>query len=477
LRHFFDWFADDAAARSRPWLILGKGPSFDRRGEFDLSGYELLALNHAVRELPVTAAHAIDIDVVQACGEAIERNARVLAMPWFPHENNAPGTRSLEDWAREIPALGRLAGAGRLLWYDLRTARERHGDRPVVQAWAFSAEAALSLLGLAGARRVRSLGVDGGTAYSPRFADAQATKLNNRQASFDAQFRHFPEILARTGVDFAPLDVESPIRIFVGSEEPQMLAVKVLEHSIRRHASMAVEVVPLHAAGIAAPVPKDPRNKPRKPFSFHRFAIPKLCGGRGRAIYIDSDMQVFADIRELWTLPFDGADLLAAREPGATGRRPQFSVMLLDCAALAHWSPEAAVAALDSGALSYEKLMYDMALAGNVRAGIDPAWNSLERFVPGETRLVHYTDMDRQPWVARRNPLNPLWVRGLLDAVADGWVTRDEVADHVARGWVRPSLLLQVDRRIERLGPLAAVHAWGRDRRFVPPYKALAPQP
>jgi hypothetical protein len=29
-------------------------------------------------------------------------------------------------------------------------------------------------------------------------------------------------------------------------------------------------------------------------------------------------MQVFKDIRSLWTAPFDGADLLAASEPGDT---------------------------------------------------------------------------------------------------------------------------------------------------------------
>ena len=38
---------------ARPWLVLGKGPTFDRREDFDLGRYNLLALNHVVRALKV----------------------------------------------------------------------------------------------------------------------------------------------------------------------------------------------------------------------------------------------------------------------------------------------------------------------------------------------------------------------------------------------------------------------------------------
>ena len=127
--------------------------------------------------------------------------------------------------------------------------------------------------------------------------------------------------------------MSEPMRIYVGSQEEQMLAVHVLEYSIRRSASLPVEVFPLHHARVEYPMPKDPRNRPRTPFSFQRFFIPSLAGNQGRAIYLDSDMQVFKDIRGLWDLPFDGADLLTVGEQGSTGRKPQFSVMLLNCAA------------------------------------------------------------------------------------------------------------------------------------------------
>jgi len=472
MRHFFDWYYEQRQPE-QPWLILGKGPSFDRRQDYSLGDFKLLSLNHAVRELPVTAAHVIDIDVLDACPEAFKKNAGILVMPWYPHVRNSVGDKTLEQWAADIPLLKSLNAQGRLCWYDLRTSKRRHGDRPVIQATWFSAEAALSLLALAGARTVRSLGVDGGASYGKAFDDLKGvTLLANSHASFDRQFDSIAQIILKTGVDFAPLTLDSPVRVYVGSEEPQMLAVKVLEYSIRRHASMTVEVMPLHRADIRFPMPRDARNKPRTPFSFLRFTIPQLAGYRGRAIYLDSDMLVFKDIRQLWSLPFAGAQLLAAREPGDSARKPQFSVMLLDCDQL-RWTPESVVGLLDSGTLTYEQLMHEMALTPAVSAAIDPAWNSLERYQPEQTALLHYTDMDRQPWVSTRNPHGHLWVEALLQAIAGGFIDEALVREHVERGWVRPSLLWQVRRRKARLGPLQRARARFLDRKFVAPYRQL----
>jgi glycosyl transferase family 8 len=263
----------------------------------------------------------------------------------------------------------------------------------------------------------------------------------------------------------------SPVRVYVGSQEAQMVPVKVLEYSIRQRTEMAVEVFPLHHAGIEFPLPKDVRNRPRTPFSFQRFFIPQLAGYRGRAIYLDSDMQVFRDIRVLWSLPFDGADLLAAWGLADSGRKPQFSVMLLNCEAL-RWDLNEIVAALDRGELTYETLMYEMKVASHIRAAIEPHWNSLERYEAGKTSLLHYTDMTRQPWVSRDNPLGYLWVRELIEAVDRGFLPRDLVEVHVQAAFLRPSLLYQLDHRIEDTAKLPA-SALALDARFVPPYKQM----
>ena len=65
-----------------------------------------------------------------------------------------------------------------------------------------------------------------------------------------------------------------------------------------------------------------------------------------------------------------------------------------------------------------------------------------------------------------------LWMRELLSAVDDGFITVDEVREHVERGWVRPSLLKQVMARRERLSPLSG-YGWFADRDFVAPYRKL----
>ncbi len=277
------------------------------------------------------------------------------------------------------------------------------------------------------------------------------------------------------GTAAADPGLEPPVRVYVGSQEAQLLPVKVLGYSIRKHTDLPVEIVPLHRTPIEFPLPREPRNRPRTPFSFQRFYIPQLAGFRGRGIYLDSDMQVFKDIRGLWELPFDGADLLAAWEPRESGRRPQFSVMLLNCYAL-RWDLQEIVRALDRGELTYETLMYEMRVARNIRASIEPSWNSLEYYEEGRTALLHYTDMTRQPWVSRENPLGYLWVRDLLEAVERGAIGRELVDSHVREGHLRPSLLYQLDNRIEDAGELPAA-AVALDARFVPPYKLLGPHP
>ena len=94
---FFDWFSSQSEAKSRPWLILGKGPSFSNRHLFDLSHFRTLSLNHAVREQPVTVAHIIDFDVVDACGDSLEKNAEFVVLPWMPHVKKRAGGKTLLD--------------------------------------------------------------------------------------------------------------------------------------------------------------------------------------------------------------------------------------------------------------------------------------------------------------------------------------------------------------------------------------------
>lgn len=121
-------------------------------------------------------------------------------------------------------------------------------------------------------------------------------------------------------------------RIYVGTDERMGKAERVLEHSLRRHASIEVEIHWMRAG--------DPGfegweigRKPGAPYSggswstdftCFRFAVPEVAGFQGRAIYLDADMLVLADVRELW-------DRRRRRPWTCPGGRSEVSV--IDCAA------------------------------------------------------------------------------------------------------------------------------------------------
>ncbi len=433
---------------NRPWLMLGKGPSFGRRHEFDLSGYNLVSLNHAVREVKVEIAHVIDIDVIHDCEEVIAANCDFLVMPRFPHVQSLPGLASLDDYLRGSAALRRLDEENRLVWYNISTARAV-GSSPVISARYFGSEAALGVLGEYGVRVVRSLGVDGGTHYATAFSsDATQTLLSNGQASFDMQFVELRRIAHKYGVDFRPL-IE-PLRIFVGASPGEIVPYRVLAHSIHRRSSVPVRVESLTAA--RSPTPKDPANKPRTAFSFSRFHIPDLCEFRGRAVYVDSDMIVVGDVAELAEHPMTDRWLACTRQASPPGWenadwfKPgrQFSVMILDCDHL-DWKIDEIVAKLDRGDLTYGQLLFEMALVPSERIDdtLEPGWNSLEHF-DADTRLLHYTIVPTQPWKSSDHPLGDVWMAEYEDAVRDGAVGRLEV-ERLVRSGGRPDLLKVFD--------------------------------
>ena len=474
---FFSWFRSDADNSNREWLILGKGPSFERRHSFDLSSFNTVSLNHVVSALPVTIAHAIDLDVVDHCADALALNATYLLMPWIPHQDFKPGNESLDQLRQTHPTLRSFDEKGCLLWYNIWAPWYNPALKelmppgiPSARAGSFSAVSVIDLLSQAGVRSIRTLGIDGGTNYSENFAHlSNITLLANHKESFDSQFQEISQTVAGRDLVYAPLGVDAPAKVYVGATPHQKLAVKVLEYSIMRHSGMRVDVVPLYQSNIEIPVPNLAKNRGRTPFSFQRFLIPALCNYRGRAIYLDSDMLVFRNIEELWTTSFDGADLLSAWEPGSSGRLPQFSVMLLNCESL-RWDVREIVSALDAGQFSYEDLMRRMVVAKTVRSGIDPKWNSLERYDTQSTCLLHYTDMSRQPWLSTRNPLGHLWVSELISAIESGFITIEELENEVKQGFVRPSLLYQVAAKI-RKPKLFRLAALALDIRFKPPHR------
>ena len=245
-----------------------------------------------------------------------------------------------------------------------------------------------------------------------------------------------------------------PVRVFVGADRSQLLAVKVLEHSIKRHTQLPVKVVPM--VDLPMRTPKDPRNWQRTGFSFSRFCIPELAGYQGKAIYMDADMQVFTDIAALWKIPFEDAKVViqqalsdtqqTTQKAGSPRQRvKQCAVMLLDCDRLC-WHIEDIIDGFDQGKYDYKQLMAELCILeeSEIRYAVPFHWNSLEYYQPGETALIHYTDMGTQPWVHVDNPNGDLWLDEVRLMLADGTLTSSEIQTEIELGYFRPSLLLDL---------------------------------
>jgi hypothetical protein len=403
-------------------------------------------LNHVVREVPVDVAHIIDIDVVHACAEELRSHCRWLLMPRRPHVGFKAGVL-LEEHIQQIPVLAELDRQQRLVWYNLSTG-PAVPDSPVIRVRYFSSEAALRILGTMGARTVRSLGIDGGRAYSSSFVDlAETTRLANGRGSFDLQFEEIENIVREHRMDYNSL--AEPMRVFVGCDDSQMVAAKTLEYSIKKFASRPVDFQIMR--DLPVPMPKDPANRPRTGFSFYRFMIPQLCGYRGRALYLDADMQVFTDLAELWDIEFGPHKVLCTNQPSAPkawkkwgsffhpGR--QMSVMLLDCSRL-DWDVTKIVQGLDQGDYSYQDLMFHLCVVPDeeIADRIPPEWNCLEWYERDRTKLLHYTVVPTQPWKTDDNPLADIWTSAFAEAVQSGAVAGELVEKGIQAGHLKPGL-------------------------------------
>ena len=176
-----------------------------------------LTLNDAIREMPAQVAHAIDIDVIGRSGDGFRRNAEYIVMPMHPHVGFNATPKWLGEFAEDEMALGGLAlkermypvlgdflANGKLLSYHLSTWRRDvpNGER-VVKTGYFSAVVAIRLLAMAGARVIRTLGVDGGAKYADDFKDLRP--FTGGHESFDIQFDQIKEIVIEHGFDFGRL--------------------------------------------------------------------------------------------------------------------------------------------------------------------------------------------------------------------------------------------------------------------------------
>ena len=216
MREVTQWWGEFGGA-SRTWLLLGKGPTFEARRRFDLTPFATLAINHVIREIPVDVTSAVNFDVARECADAIYANSRFLLMPRYPHTIPGDGPEPLEYYFADIPVLAAMSREGRLIWYNLSSDPVAPGS-PIIQNAGFSVGILFNLLGELGARRLRTLGVDGGQAYAASFADMSGrTRLANGMTTYDHQFGDMMRAVRRYNLDYAalaPMTLAQRLRLY-----------------------------------------------------------------------------------------------------------------------------------------------------------------------------------------------------------------------------------------------------------------------
>ncbi len=201
--------------------------------------------------------------------------------------------------------------------------------------------------------------------------------------------------------------------VYIHTNDQQMVGAVVARHSLRRRAAdpEAFDVAILRRedfpifesfAGrkfLRAGGWRVWRNDDLQSFTPLRFAPPEMMGYEGRAVVIDPDVFAVGDVMELINRDMGGKAVLARPRPGHNGRQDYMatSVMLMECAKLAHWRFAQQFEAMFRGELDYEDwIILAKEPAGTVGA-LEEVWNHFDRLTP-ETRLIHNTKRATQPW-------------------------------------------------------------------------------
>ena len=229
------------------------------------------------------------------------------------------------------------------------------------------------------------------------------------------------------------------INIYIGTEKNQLIPQKVLEYSIRTNSKAKLNIYPVF---------QEFERVGGTNFGFVRFLVPKMNNFKGKAIYLDADQLVFADIKELLDTLDDKHSIALVNDPkGFFGKKKlekgnQTSVMVLNCSKLTSWSPKKMFknvvpnkCILEKKQIHYRDFMSLQWINKKNITGIDPRWNHFNIIEPG-TKLTHFSHVRSQPWKNPSHPLTSFWGGWLQHAIKDGAVGRIELLKEILRGSV-----------------------------------------
>ncbi|MFQ5659662.1 MAG: ELM1/GtrOC1 family putative glycosyltransferase [Gammaproteobacteria bacterium] len=251
-------------------------------------------------------------------------------------------------------------------------------------------------------------------------AHVRATFSSSKNKCRDASgMRSQPERVVLGVADGVAPSPKPPVRIFLGTEPAQYRAERIFIWSIERvrDPSRIYEIYLMkELAGFD-------RRRWLTGFTNYRFAIPHFAGGSGRAIWNDVDQAYLSDPGELFDTDMGDAAVLTV-PPLSSSSLLDTAVMLIDCARMASiWTLDAARHGRKN------TLLAKLRAVPGLRGDLDSAWHARdEEYVPGRSKLLHWTILHTQPWrplpqlfVYQRNPVGHVWFDLERSANLDGY--------------------------------------------------------
>ncbi len=228
------------------------------------------------------------------------------------------------------------------------------------------------------------------------------------------------------------------IRIAVGTEPRTEIARKVLEFSIRSHTKSKVEFYPLFGEDF------DNRGKHGEGtgFSLLRFSLPEKFSYQGKVIYLDADMLVLKDIAELWNIDKKNKiNIVWCKYGNEHKSNPETSVMLINCE-----SAKNKIKTLEQLKLELKEFPNHYQNIMKLKY-LDPPplelskwWNVMDKncvfskiqdFGSGHVKLLHYSDIRKQPWFVPTHPYGYIWGKWLKKTYKSGFISLAEIKNAV----------------------------------------------
>ena len=191
------------------------------------------------------------------------------------------------------------------------------------------------------------------------------------------------------------------LKIFIGYDSRFPEPAYVAEYSIRKHATSPLDITFLQLANLDFRYKVNEQSSTE--FTYTRFLIPYLCNYEGLALFLDNDVLVLNNIKDLLNLSMEKYALRVVKHeynPSTDtkmygtkqvpyARKNWSSVMLMNCALLKKWTKE--YVENTPGIQQHQFKAIPDELIGDLPI----EWNSLD-YRNESTKLIHYTSGG--PW-------------------------------------------------------------------------------